>query len=67
MQVFQAIKEYKNIHSYSPSVRELGKILGVPSPGSVYHHLDRLKQMGYITSEPNKARSIRIIRKTKNP
>ena len=62
MQVFQAIKEFNKKHGFSPSIRELGSILGISSPGSVYLHLDRLRKMGWISSEPHKARSIRIHR-----
>ena len=62
MQVFTAIKEFNKKHGFSPSIRELGSILGVSSPGSVHLHLDRLRKMGWISSEPHKARSIRIHR-----
>ena len=62
LQVFQAIKEFNNKNGLSPSIRELASILGLSSSGSVHLHLDRLKQMGWISSEPHKARSIKIHR-----
>ncbi len=44
-----------------PSVRELMVLCGLRSPNGVKGHLDRLKKLGLITSEPRKARTYRAV------
>lgn len=42
---------------FSPSIRELGTELGIVSTNGVNDHLRPLVQKGYLTHEPNRARS----------
>ena len=60
-EVLDIIKEFKNEHCYSPSVREICEMLHLKSPRTVSVHLKKLKDKGYITYVPNTNRTIRII------
>ncbi|MBQ7638766.1 MAG: transcriptional repressor LexA [Clostridia bacterium] len=43
-----------------PSVREIGKKVGLSSTGSVQRYLERLEEAGYIERDPMLSRSIRV-------
>lgn len=60
--IYKAIVQYIDEKGYSPTVRELCKLTGKNSPGTVEVHLQKLKENGYITFIPNLSRTIRIIR-----
>ena len=45
----------------SPSIRDLMAALGLSSPDPVKGRLARLAEKGYITWQPGKARSIRVL------
>ncbi|WP_312199265.1 LexA family protein [Anaerospora hongkongensis] len=47
-------------YSYAPSVREIGKAVGLRSSGTVHGHLNNLEQMGYIERLPNQPRCITV-------
>ncbi len=61
-EVLDAIYYYKGQHSYSPSVRELGEILGLSSPATVHEHLSTLRKKGYITWKEKNYRTIEIVK-----
>ncbi len=52
----------KHIHStgFSPSIREIGSALGLSSPATVKHYLEKLVEHGHITVEEGKTRSISL-------
>ena len=50
-QVLDCIISSIRERGYCPSVRELGRELGLSSPSTVNSHLDRLEELGYIRSE----------------
>jgi repressor LexA len=50
--------------NYPPSVREIGKALGINSTATVHAYLDTLQRKGYIDRMPTKPRAIKIIRST---
>ncbi len=57
---------------YAPSVREIGKSVGLRSTATVHGYLAKLEQKGYIKKENQKGRTLRLIKggaeeKTKNP
>ncbi len=47
---------------YTPSVREICEHVGLSSSSSVQSHLDTLEKFGYIWRNPNKNRSIKILK-----
>lgn len=46
---------------FPPTVREIGKSVGLSSSSSVYSHLKKLEKMGYIRRDPTKPRAIELI------
>lgn len=48
--------------NYPPSVREIGRALGISSTATVHSHLDILEKKGYISKLPTKPRAIKILR-----
>lgn len=56
-----AIRSFIQQHGYSPSVRDLAKMVGLNSVGSVQPHLEQLRRDGKITWSPGIGRSIRIV------
>ena len=60
-ELYNAIKDFIDEHTYSPTVRELMEILGKKSPGTIHTCLKELKRKGYIDYQYNRNRTIRII------
>lgn len=46
---------------YPPSVREIGKAVGLSSSSTVHGHLAQLEAKGYIRRDPTKPRAIEIL------
>ena len=61
-EIFKAIKLFIKINGYSPTVREIAKLLDITSPATVQAHINKLKEKGYITLVPNMNRTIRILK-----
>lgn len=64
-QIFDYIVEEINKKGYPPSVREIGKAVGLKSPASVHSHLKTLEKLNYIRRDPSKPRAIEILYKSK--
>ncbi len=47
---------------YPPSVREIGKAVGLSSTATVHGYISRLEQKGYIKKESQKGRTLRLIK-----
>jgi len=45
---------------YPPSVREIGKAVGLGSPSTVHSHLSSLQRLGYLRRDPTKPRAIEV-------
>lgn len=59
-EVLDAIREFQTRKGYPPSIREMGKILGISSLRGVTIHLDALQRKGWIEREST-SRSIRLL------
>lgn len=62
--VLQFIEAEVERCNYPPSVREIGKALGINSTATVHAYLDILENKGYIDRMAAKPRAIRIIKST---
>lgn len=51
----------------SPTVREIGKAVGLSSSSSIQGYLDELESGGYISRIPGSPRSIELLRWDFNP
>lgn len=49
-------------NGYPPTVREIGKAVGMSSPSSVHSQLKTLEKKGYIHRDPSKQRAIKILK-----
>ena len=61
-EILEFIKNNIEEKGYPPSVREIGKAVGLKSPATVHAHLERLQELGYIQKNPAQPRTIGIIR-----
>ena len=52
-------------NGYAPSVREIGKKVGLRSTATVHGYLARLTELGYIKKENKKGRTLRLIKNSK--
>ena len=52
-------------NGYPPSVREIGKSVGLSSTATVHGYLTKLEQKGYIKKENQKGRALRLVKGTK--
>ncbi len=48
-------------NGFPPTIREIGRAVGLININAVRGHLTALEKKGYITKEPDKARSIRVL------
>lgn len=51
------LNDFTKRHGYSPSIREIGRAVGLKSSSTVYNHLRRLEEEGRIVSCPQKPRT----------
>jgi len=55
------IKKYSSIHGYPPTVREIGKAVGLASSSTVHAHLANLEKIGLLRRDPSKPRAIELL------
>ena len=65
-QIYQFICDYTGEHGYPPSVREIGKAVGLASPSTVHAHLKTLQERGYIKRDSKKPRTIEVVGENDN-
>lgn len=53
-------------NGYPPSVREIGKSVGLSSTATVHGYLTKLEEKGYIKKENQKGRTLRLLKGIKN-
>lgn len=56
--ILDFIRQYTEEHGFPPSVREIGRAVGIRSTRAVKYHLDILVQQGTLERAANKARSV---------
>lgn len=59
--IFEFLVSEVKTKGYPPSVREIGKAVGLASSSTVHGHLSRLEDKGFIRRDPTKPRAIEII------
>lgn len=64
--VLETIRQYISEVGYPPSVRELGKRLGLKSTATVHSHLRTLERKGYIRRTAQKSRAFTIVEDTED-
>ena len=62
--ILRFIEKQIKINSYPPSVREIGKAVGLKSTATVHGYLAKLEEKGYIKKESQKGRTLRLLKGT---
>lgn len=60
-EILNFIKKYIVSYGYPPTVREIGKAIGVSSPATIHAHLTNLENKGFIKKEETKNRAIELL------
>ena len=60
-QILELLRQSAVDPGYPPSVREIGRHLGLRSPASVHRHLKDLEEAGYIRRDSTKPRAIVVV------
>ena len=64
-EIFDFIKRYSAKHGYPPTVRDIGKAIGLTSSSTVHAHLANLEKLGALRRDPTKPRTMEILDKAK--
>lgn len=59
--VYTTVRDAVASHGYPPSMREIGTQVGLTSPSSVKHQLDKLERLGLVRRNPNRPRALEVI------
>jgi repressor LexA len=60
-EIFDFIKRYSARHGYPPTVRDIGRAIGLASSSTVHAHLANLEKRGLLRRDPSKPRAIEIV------
>lgn len=60
--ILKFIEKQINEKGYPPSVREIGKAVGLSSTATVHGYLAKLTKKGYIKKEDQKGRTLRVLK-----
>ena len=60
--ILKFIEKSVDEHGYAPSVREIGKAVGLSSTATVHGYLSRLQEEGFIRKEDNKGRTLKLLK-----
>ncbi len=60
--ILKFIEKQVNEKGYAPSVREIGKAVGLKSTATVHGYLAQLATKGYIKKEDQKGRTLRLLK-----
>lgn len=59
-EILRFIADFIRDNGYAPSYREVGAHFGISSTATVHEHVKNLERKGFLTSEPESARSIEV-------
>ena len=60
-QILHYIRQETETQGYPPSVREIGRAVGLKSTSTVHGHLSQLERKGYIRRDSSKPRAIEVL------
>jgi len=60
-EIFDFIRTYASKTGYPPTVREIGKAVGLHSSSTVHAHLANLEKVGLLRRDPTKPRAIELL------
>ncbi len=60
-EIFEFVKRYVSDHGYPPTVRDIGKGIGLTSSSTVHAHLANLEKLGLLKRDPTKPRALEVL------
>jgi repressor LexA len=60
-EIFDFIKRYSARYGYPPTVRDIGKAVGLASSSTVHAHLANLEKIGLLRRDPAKPRALELL------
>jgi repressor LexA len=60
-EIFDYVRTYGEEHGYPPTVRDIGKAIGLTSSSTVHAHLANLEKLGVLRRDPTKPRAIEVL------
>jgi repressor LexA len=60
-EIFDYISRYLSRNGYPPTVREIGKAVGLTSSSTVHAHLSKLEALGVLRRDPTKPRAMEVL------
>jgi repressor LexA len=60
-EIFDFIKRYSAKYGYPPTVRDIGRAVGLASSSTVHAHLANLEKIGLLRRDPSKPRAIELL------
>jgi repressor LexA len=60
-EIFDFIRSYSADHGYPPTVRDIGRAIGLTSSSTVHAHLSNLEKVGLLRRDPTKPRAIELL------
>jgi repressor LexA len=60
-EIFDFIRKYSAKYGYPPTVRDIGKAVGLASSSTVHAHLANLEKIGMLRRDPTKPRAIELL------
>jgi repressor LexA len=60
-EIFDFIKRYSAEFGYPPTVRDIGKAVGLASSSTVHAHLANLERLGLLRRDPTKPRALELL------
>ena len=60
--ILKFIEKQVKEKGYTPSVREIGKAVGLSSTATVHGYIEKLTQKGYIKKEDQKGRTLKLLK-----
>jgi repressor LexA len=60
-EIFDFIRKHSAKYGYPPTVRDIGKAVGLASSSTVHAHLANLERIGLLRRDPSKPRAIELL------
>lgn len=60
-EILEYIRGFIREQGYPPSVREIGKAIGLSSSATIHTHLQKLEAAGYLQRNPSKQRALEVV------
>ena len=60
-QILEVIVSHTRDHGYPPTVRDIGRAIGLTSSSTVHAHLANLERLGLLRRDPTKPRALELL------